>query len=81
MCDSLQKALALGPPTPWTDIRQITSLPTSTLLGILFFFLRQKADSLTDYGAEGWGEGEVTWEHKPIGEALNHQLMRCWAAG
>lgn len=41
-CDS-SEGLALGPPTPWTDFRQITGLPASILVGILFFFLQTKS--------------------------------------
>lgn len=48
MCDSPQKAAGLYLPAPWTDFRQITGLPTSTLVGILFFLFLQKADLLTD---------------------------------
>ena len=81
MCDSLQKALALGPPAPWPDFRQITVLPTSILLGILFFFLRLRSRLAGTFGSRGPGEREVTQEHRPIAEARNHQLMRCWGAG
>lgn len=54
-CGIFQKVLAHGPQTPWPNFRQITSLPTNTLVGILFFFFQTESRFADRLGNRGLG--------------------------